>query len=136
MSAELGDPTGPGDHSKTLTAGSDLTAGTAAAIDQTSGDVEEGDTDNADRDEFAGIVRDDVSAGEEVALVLGAPAGIAASVDSGVSGGERLGLGNATGTSAGQLISSAGGPVLALGDEGGETSNGESLAANEAEVAY
>lgn len=136
MPAQLGDPTGPGDHSKTRTAGEDLSAGDAVAISQDDGDVYKGDTDDADLEEFAGIVRDDADAGDTVTLVLEAPAGITASVATGVSGGERLSLGNATDGTVGQLDTEAGGPVLALGDEGGSTSDGRDLGDNEAEVAF
>lgn len=136
MPAQLGDPTGPGDNSKTRTAGEDLSAGDAVAISQDDGNVYKGDTDDGDLDEFAGVVRDGADAGDSVTLVLSAPAGITASVADNVSGGERLDLGNTTDDTVGQLDTSSGGPVLALSDEDGETSDGRTLDDNEAEVAY
>lgn len=140
MSAELGDPTGPGDNSKTLTAGSDLSAGDVVAIDQSSGDVELADSNNADRDQFAGVVRDDAATGEEVTIITSAPAGIVAVADSDgtLNGGDRVGIADSSlaGEEAGEFVTEDGGPVLLLSDEGGETTNGESLSSGEAEVAY
>jgi len=131
MPKDPGDAVGPGHHTERIeNAGSDLTAGDAVAIDQTSGDVEQLDTNNADREDFAGIVRDDVSSGDPVTVITSAPTGVVASVNS-ISAGERLG----DGATAGQLASEAGGNVLALTDEGGSY-KGASLGSNEAVVVY
>lgn len=140
MPAELGDTTGPGDNTKTFEdgAGEDLTAGDAAAIDQSDGNVYLADSNDANRGEFAGIVSETAASGETVVLYLGAPTGVTANVATGVSAGERLGVPDSSlaGENAGQLVASAGGLVLALSDEGGTTADGRGLDANEGEVAY
>jgi hypothetical protein len=130
MPKDLGDPVGPGSHNERLTAGSDLSAGDAVAIDQTSGDLEQLDTNTADRTEFAGIIRDDVSSGNEATLITAAPTGVVASTDS-ISAGQRLGDGG----NVGQLAAESGGNALALTDAGGSY-KGASLAANEAVIIY
>jgi hypothetical protein len=130
MPKDLGDPVGPGHHTERITAGSDLSAGDAVAIDQSSGDVEQLDTNTPDRTEFAGIVRDDVSSGNPATVVVAAPTGVVASVNT-ISAGQRLG----DGATVGQLAGETGGNVLALTDEGGSY-KGASLASNEAVVSF
>jgi len=130
MPKDLGDPVGPGSHTERRNAGSDLSAGDAVAIDQTSGDVELLDTNNGDRDQFAGVVRDDVSSGNPATIITSAPTGVVANVAN-PSAGNRLGAG----ATAGRLASSAGGPVLSWTDGGGSY-KGASLASNEAVVIY
>ena len=134
MPHELGDQTGPGDHALTYEGDGSADAGDSVAIDQASGQASptnSGDTDGSE--EFAGVAHFDFgSAGDEENVLVHAPTGVIANVASGVSAGERLG----PSTTAGQLDSSAGGPVLAVSDEGGTSSTGDSLAAGTAEVTF
>jgi len=131
MPKDLGDPVGPGYATDQETAGSSLTAGDAVAIDQSSGDLEKLDSGNTDRDQFAGIVRDDAESGDDVVFTTEAPNGVVANVANGLSAGERAGA-SAT---AGQLASSDGDFTLARSDEDGSF-DGHSLASNEAVVSY
>ena len=75
-----------------------LAGKTAAAVD-------------TEANEFGGI------AGETDRVILDGV--VCAAVEAGATEGSRLGGGNATGGTTGQLIAEAGGPALALSDEGG-----------------
>jgi len=134
MPHELGDQTGPGGATKTYEGDGSAAVGDSVAIDQTSGQVSQTNSgDTGGSEEFAGIAHFDFgSAGDDENFFTHHPNGVIANVASGVSAGERLG----PSTTAGQLGSSAGGPVLAISDEGGESTTGDSLAAGTAEVVF
>lgn len=119
MSKELGDQAGGGAYTVTTNPGDGtVTAGQAVAIDQSDGQAKAGDTDTAAIDQLAGVAAEDFGdAGDGEAIVLDGV--VIAVVDTGVTAGARLGLGNATGTTTGTLIDADGGPALALSDEGG-----------------
>lgn len=72
--------------------------GTAAAVD-------------TEANELGGI------AGETDRVILSGA--VVAAVEDGATEGSRLGAGNATGGSSGQLVAQADGPAVALSDEGG-----------------
>lgn len=112
-------------------------AGDAVAIDQTSGQATPGDANVADASEFAGIAFEDFGdAGDDETVAL--TDRTVANVASGVSAGERLDLVDTSVTGApgaGTLVASAGGPALALSDEGG-TYRGRTLPAGYAVVKY
>jgi len=134
MPQELGETTGPGDAAITHEGDGSASAGDALAIDQSSGQLSptnSGDTGGSE--EFAGIASEEFgAAGENENLRTHAPTGVIANVASGIAAGDRLG----PSATAGELGSSAGGPVLALSDEGGTSSTGDSLAAGTAEVTF
>lgn len=135
MSKELGDQAAGGPANTTTNPGDGtVTAGQAVAIDQSDGQAKPGDTDTAAIDQFAGIATEDFGdAGDSETIAL---SGVyIAVVDSGVTAGARLDLGNATGTTTGTLIDADGGPALALSDEGG-TYKGADLATGEAAVYF
>lgn len=135
MPKGLGDQAHGGDQTVTTNPGDgSVTAGQAVAIDQSDGQAKAGDTDTAAIDQFAGIAIEDFgSAGDQEAIAIGGV--YIAAVDSGVTAGARLGLGNATGSTTGTLIDADGGAALALSDEGGSY-KGASLSAGEAAVYF
>lgn len=143
MPADLGEATGPGVRTKTFEdgAGEDLTAGDVTAIDQSDGNVYKADTNDANRDQFAGVVyEEDASSGNTVTLAISAPGGIVAVGDSdaSITAGARVGAPDSslTNVETGEFVDEDGGPALALSDEGGSTVNGAGLAAGEIEVSY
>lgn len=137
-------PNGLGDNvssspsaTETFTGDGSASAGDALAINQSSGKLDQADSNDTDVDEFAGIATEDFgSDGDEETFAKGGD--WIAHVDSGVSAGERLGVPDSSlaGEQAGQLATEAGGPVLALSDEGGTGPTGDSLDANEAWVRF
>lgn len=138
MPVRLGKSTGPRTLERTCEAGSDLSAGDVVAIDQSEDDanppiVDEVDDNDANLDELAGVVTDDVDAGDSVSVII---SGLAiAAADSGIDGGERLGEGTSDAdTTDGMVVSADGGNWLAVSDEGGVASDGTDLSDNEAEI--
>lgn len=101
---------------------SNVSAGDVAAI-AADGSLAAADTESND---VAGVVTE---AGN---LGLG---GVFVAAASGVSDGEHVGAGNATGGTTGQFITSSGGPGLALSDVGG-TWRGYDVPAGYAVVQY
>jgi len=139
MPKDLGDPVGPGHHNERFEAGASLTAGDVVAIDQSDGKVYQADTDNADRDQFAGVAEDDASSGDDVTIAVAAPTGIVANADTDgtLNGGDRVGAAdsNLANEETGEFVTEDGGPGLLLTDEGGSY-KGASLASGEAVVSF
>lgn len=114
MALQPGDPTLSGDVSETRPAADGVEAGDAVMINA-EGQMAAADTEAGD---LAGISRY-TGTNEGRGNALGLAGAYVAAVAAGVSDGERLDAGNATGGTTGVLAASAGGPALALSDEGG-----------------
>lgn len=112
-------------------------AGDALAINQTSGEASPGDASVADESEFAGIALEDFdAAGDDESVSISDVT--VANVAAGVAAGQRLDLVDTSVAGApgeGTLIGAAGGPVLALSNEGGEY-RGRTIPAGFAVVEY
>lgn len=92
-----------------------VSGGTASSADTESGDLTGATTHGAD----------DTESGDALGIVVSGV--VMAQVASGVTQGDDLNAGNATGGSTGQFIAESGGPAHALSDAGG-TFQGSSLA--------
>lgn len=122
MPIKPGKPVLPGDVSETRSAADGVEAGDAVMINA-DGDMAAADTEAG---ELAGVARHDGD-NEGRGNALHIEGAIVAAVADGVSEGERLGAGNATGGTTGVLAASGGGPALALSDEGGTWHGNEDL---------
>lgn len=129
----LGDTTGEVE-TRTVEASGAVTAGDIVAIKQ---DASEGrrpvvaqaqDDTSPNIDQVAGVALEDIGDGETGTVAISGS--LIANVATGINQGERLDAG----TTAGQAVSSDGGPLLALSGEGETDTAGTALAANEAEV--
>jgi len=102
-------------------------AGDAVAL--ASGDLEPAD---GDANERLGVRAEGRTSGDQATVVLDGV--VVAAVDSGVSAGTRVDIGNATNSTVGEFEASSGGPAVTLCAEGG-TYKGASIPSGYAVVA-
>lgn len=114
MPIKPGHPVFGSDISETRPAADGVSAGDVVMINA-SGEMAPADTEAGDHAGIARYSADDDDRGNALALQ---GVFVAAAAD-GISDGDRVGAGNATGTSTGQYIADSSGPALALSDTGG-----------------